>query len=198
MNVDFFLSKLSTGSVHANTVGLAGEEVRRFSRQVADIKSDRRLSATGHAEQIKQAAEKALPFFGQLQQQQASDRRALERRQAKIKLPPPDRARWEEMRELRDYLRTIPLHDRLRLALDDPDYAQAILGQKKELTGVEGDVRIRIEQVEMERLFGAAELAAIKEEAAALDVVDKALEATRDQLLREAGMKPTQPAVAAA
>ena len=201
MNVDYFVNKLPEKSLHRNTIQMARGAVARFSREVADIKSDRRFTAAGHAEKIKTAAETALPYFADLRALQANDRRALERRQAEIKLEPVDRKdHWAEhrAREARDFLRTIPLHERQRLALADPEFAAAILNAPPALTGIDGDFRERLAQVELERLFGADELQAIAEESKALDVVDEALKVTQEQFLREAGMSNTKPESVAA
>jgi hypothetical protein len=201
MDVSYFVNKLPEKSTHRNTIEMAGGAVARFSREIADIKSDRRFTAAGHAEKIKAAAEKALPYFADLRALQGNDRKALERRQAAIKLKPVDRGDlWAEhrAREARDYLRTIPLHERQRLALADPLFAEAILNAPPALSGVDGDFRERLIQVELERLFGAEELEAIAEESKALDVVDEAIKVTEEQFLRDAGMSKAGPTPVAA
>ena len=90
---------------------------------------------------------------------------------------------------------TIPLHDRLRLATAESEIARAILFAHEMLTGVTGDARARLEQAELERQHGAAEISAIDDEANALSVVDDALRATEEALRRDADVS-TEPKAA--
>jgi len=199
MDVSFFVSKIPEKSLHRNTVLMAGARVAEFRREIAAIKSDRRYSAAGHAEQVKKALEKALPYFAGLREQQAGDRRKIDSRKADFVLDPPDRTDiFQELRaqELRRHLLTISLHDRLRLAMSDPEVARAILFAHEVLTGVSGDVRARLEQAELERQHGADEIAAINDEANALGVVDDAIRATEEALRREADVSTTEPKAA--
>ena len=151
MDVSFFVSKIPEKSLHRNTVLMAGARVAEFRREIAAIKSDRRYSAAGHAEQVKKALEKALPYFAGLREQQAGDRRKIDSRKADFVLDPPDRTDiFQELRaqELRRHLLTISLHDRLRLAMSDPEVARAILFAHEVLTGVSGDVRARLRKAD--------------------------------------------------
>jgi len=202
MDVSYFVNQLPEDSDLRTIVATMGSTVARFKQEAASIKADRRYSAQGHAEQIKAAAEKGpLAFFKEMRKQQAQERASLERRKGAIQLKPVDQKDlWAELRarELRDFMRTIPLPDRMRLAIADPEFARAIIHAPEPLTGIEGDFRDRIIQAELEREHGAGEIQAISEEAAALDVTDKALEVTYAALLIEAGMKPEAVSNAAA
>jgi hypothetical protein len=194
VNLDSFLNGLPEGSLHRNTVQTAATKVAMFSRTVAGIKSNKRLSAVGHAEQIKQAGEREVEFFTELRRQHAGDLRALERRQAHFVLQPlPPDKRSVDPREIRDRLSGVPMHEQLRHALVNHEVANAILFAPEFLTGVTGEARDRLYQAELERQFGADQLQAVAEEAAALDTVGNALTVAEKQLRIEAGLPPDIP-----
>jgi hypothetical protein len=189
MDVAYFLEKIPETSDHRNTVAMAAEEVSRFNRAVATIKSDRKLSSEGHNDRIKIEAESARNYLKSLRVTQNQDVANLARRKAHFQLRPVDKADlWGEhrARELRDHMQKIPLADRIRLALQDRACLRAILDSQEFLTGITDDVRERLIQVELEHEHGAEPLQALHAEQAILDIVDKALETVEGQLERDA------------
>jgi hypothetical protein len=200
MNVDAFINKLAEDSDMRNTIAVVGSTVARFKQDVATIKSDGRYSAAGHAERAKQAAEAPLKLFSELRKQFATERASLARRQDHFQLTPPDRRDiFGEMRarEMRDFLRGLPLSERIRHVLADPEMAAAAIHAPPALTGIDGDVRERIIHHELERKFGD-ELAILRREREELEVAGSALDVTEAQLRVEAGLSNAKPEPVAA
>lgn len=194
MNIKDFVDRLPADSVHRTTIEMAGGAVQRFRQQAADVRQNRKLSSEGHASEIRSLGEKLTPFFNELKAQQAKDRKALENRKAEFTLKPQ---RSDSIKDLIAEIRAdrlitalekLPLADKIRRALDNSETARAILNNSPMVTGIDGDIRDRILQSELEREFGAEQLESIKQESHALDVVDSALAVAEHQLLVEAGV----------
>jgi hypothetical protein len=174
---------------------LAGRTVTVFRQKAAEIRSDKRYSAEGHREQVKAAAEIGpVQFFAQLKKQAAGDRAALNARKSEFELKPPNRADLVgavERQEVRTFLRSLKPHEAMRLALEDPSMAQAVLHAPRQLSGLPEDIFDRIRDAELERQFGP-ELEILGRESDELDVLDAAITIAEGRVRVEAEIKEDQ------
>jgi hypothetical protein len=163
--------------------------VDTFRSKVQELKSDKRFTAAGHAERIREAAQPPLTYLGELRKQLKAEREDLAQRRAHFELPAPDKDDvWSELRaqEARAFLRSLPIGERIALAATDPTMATAALHAPAALSGLNEDGMARAKAFLEQHLFGP-ELATLAAEDEILANADSALEVAEAALRREVG-----------
>ena len=188
-----FSKRLPDGHEHRNTIDLAFGIATRFRQKAQEIKADKRLSSQGHLEQIQAAVRNGpITHLKQLRAQVDADAEHLQQRRGELVLKAPDPkdvVAAMDRAEIRSWLRSLPIGERTRHALEgDERIIGAVINAPSALSGVTDEVHARATGVALDRQFGPA-LKKLAEEEDALAVVDSALKVASTQLLSEAGIK---------
>lgn len=159
-----------------------------FRRKVAEIKGNRKLSSEGHLDAIRAAAEAGpRAYFAALRKQLDDERKSLAKRQAHFHLPVPDRddvVLALDRQEIRAWLRTLPIGERIKHAASDPTVAAAVVNAPPALAGLNEDGHERAKAFLMEHMHGP-ELAQLRGESDAVETAGKAIDIAENQLLNE-------------
>jgi hypothetical protein len=167
--------------------------VDAFRGKIRDIKSNKKLSDQGHLDEIRSAALAGpLTYFKALRQQIGSERKSLAERRSHFEIPAPRSDNlFAEMRaqEIRTWLRTLPIGERIKHAASDPEIAAAVVHTPPALAGLTEDGHERAKAFLLEHLHGP-ELATLRQESEIVDTVGTAIDIAEKQLLNE--FEPTQ------
>jgi hypothetical protein len=145
---DQLISRLSPrlGADIHNEVRLAFGIVNTVRESVARIVADKRFSAEGHKDQIRQALAKGpLAHLDQIRSKIAGPIEALKAERAKFVIDPDRADTFAEMQrqEARAWLRQLPDGERLRVALESTETVikEAIAMAPAQLSGLPADVK---------------------------------------------------------
>ena len=172
--------------------------VDAFRRKVGDVRSNRKLSAEGQLDEIRKLAKDGpLVFFAALRKQVVEERESLAKRREHFEIPEHDRkdvVGAMDRAEIRAWLRTLPIGERIKHAASDPTIAQAVVHSPPVLSGLNDDGHQRAKAFLLEHLHGP-ELAILKNETEIVDTVATAIDIAETQLKNEfESVKQPEPA----
>jgi hypothetical protein len=181
-----FLDRIPKDNDWHNTAASTFSAAEAFRAKVDQIKSDKRYSAQGHLEQIRNAAKAGrLAYYKDLRAQVAKERESLAERREHFVLPVLDRddvVGALNQQEIRRYLLSLPIGERIKEAASDPVIAAAAQGAPGALFGLDADAMARSKAFLVDHLFGA-ELAILDTEDAVIDNVAAAIDVAEGELL---------------
>jgi hypothetical protein len=181
-----FLDRIPQDNTWHNAAATAFSAVAAFRTKVDQIKSDKRYSAQGHLEEIRAAAKAGpLAYFESLRQDVAAERAKLAGRREHFELPVLDRddvVGALNHQEIRSYLRSLPIGERIKEAASDPVIAAAAQAAPGALSGLDADAMARSKAFLVDHLFGA-ELAVLDAEEAVITNVAQAVDIAEGELL---------------
>jgi len=189
-----FAERIPESSEWRTVADSAFAAVEGFRRKASETRADRRFTAEGHREQLKQlAAQGPQQYFEQLRKNVESERQGLARRRSECELPTlkrDDLMGELKHQEIRTWLRSLPIGERIANAASDPAIAAAVVHAPPALSGLNDDGLARARSFLTDHLFGET-LAAIDEEDAVLGNVEAALTIAQQQL--DAEINPPSP-----
>lgn len=158
---DQLVSRLSArlgADVHAD-VKLAFGIADTVRDNVAKIIADKRYSADGHRDQIKQMLAKGpLAHLAQIQGKLKKPLETLQAERAKFVIEADRSDTFAEMQrqEVRSFLRSLPDNERIRLALEskDPVIREAVAMAPSQLSGLPQDIKQSVFDGLMEERYG--------------------------------------------
>jgi hypothetical protein len=165
--------------------------VDNFKAKAAEVMGDQDLSAVGKAAKIKaMASGSPLAHFKQIKAEAAKAATDISNLRQSVELKPPaDTSPTAEMRraELRAYVRSLPMNERLRFVQDNEDVAVAALDSLPALSGLSGEQFEVVKQSRVERLHGAR-IAGIESRAEIVDAVNAAVQIASRQFAEATGL----------
>jgi hypothetical protein len=154
------------------TAESANHAVSSFKSKIRDLVSNKDLSPAGHRKAILKAAEDGpKTFLANLRSDVEKERRSLAERREHFQLDRPSRdvADVINRQEIRTWLRSRPLGERLKHAASNPVIAEAVLEMPAALSGLNDEGQARARDFLLDHKFGA-ELRTIDAE---IDVIEK-------------------------
>jgi hypothetical protein len=165
---------------------------RTVAEKRAAILSDGRLSDAGKAADIRNMATGApLQHLRVIRQRAANI--AADAKNARLAMQPkaPDRsdlAGEARRREMRDYLRSLPAEQRLRMAMESAEMTEAVIdAPHPALSGLSAEHLDLVRDGHMEKTFGP-QLRDIEKREEVVEVLNSAVEVASSQFMRESGL----------
>ncbi len=161
--------------------------------KATEIRSNTHLTKVGQDEQVKIAAKGGLAEqFKQLQSRAARMTEHASNLRQGFKLKPLDKADLVgelQRREMRDFLRSQPEDKRIRIALEDPNFSEAIIhALSPALSGLSPEVHARVKHAAIERAYGP-QMRGLAQREELNETVTNALQVAAMQFRNEAGLK---------
>ena len=189
--LDEFLKRLAPESAEYKLVQDAFGLSANLKIKLDAIRLDADLSAEGRAKKAKQEAlGHPLGHLKQLHSRVTAMQADTANLRKSLAPPPPDRADTYgelERRELRDFVRSLPPAERLRVVMGDPVITEAVLLGHAQLSGLSPEQLSTVKDSYVQRVHGER-LAGIERREATVAVVKDALATATGEFRREAGL----------
>jgi hypothetical protein len=162
------------------------------AEKAAAIRGDQRLSEAGKAADIRaMALGNPREHLRQIRSRAAAMRADAQNARLAMQPKAPDRndlAGEARRREMRDYLRSLPAEQRLRVAMESAEMTEAVIdAPHPALSGLSAEHLDLVRDGHMEKTFGP-QLREIEQREKVIEVVNSAIEVATSQFRKETGL----------